>query len=147
MIPAALGAVAVELHLVPHQLVAVLRGHFFLKFLDLRLNELYDVPAVQTDQMVMMSFSDALEGRVPSSEIALMNEAGVREMLDRPIDCRIADLAIPLPSLLPQLIGGHVPLTAAEFFDDHLPLVRGLETLLSQELDILGNPFIRGRHR
>jgi len=96
---AALGAGAVHLVLVAEELEVVAGGDGFLELFDLRLLELDDLRARGADEVVVVrGLVRELVAREAVTELALEGDAALREQLQGPVDRRVADLRVLLPT-------------------------------------------------
>lgn len=135
----------IELHLVAEERKFVPRGDPFLLGLDLVVLEFDDFAALQADQVVMVMVSDVFEPGLPPAKLALVRKPSLGQELERPVDGGIADLVVQLFHLSPEVFAGEVLVLAKKLLDDHVPLARGLETVLG-EIGLIRLQFIALSH-
>jgi hypothetical protein len=112
---------------------AVAQGDRILARLDRRIDELFDVPAVHADDMVVMHALVELEHRHAVFEVMAHHQARGLELRQHPVDGRQADVLGRADQALVDFLGRQVPRAAAlEDLEDLEPRQRDLEPGLAE---------------
>ncbi len=144
---AGLGAGAVELKPVTHELKAKAGRDLFLKLLDLFVFELEHKVALDADQVIVVrGVATGLVHRLTLAKASMVGEAALGEQLERAVHGRVADPRVLLARLRQDLLDAAVARDRKEGAGDDIALTRRLETLahqialelLHQAIDVAG---------
>src|SRR5690606_37905218 len=90
-----------------------------LQAFDIGVEELFDPAATQAHQVIVVIALVELEDRLAGLEIAALEQAGLLELGEYPVDGREADFVVLGEQLLEHVLGAHVALpTRVEDFED-----------------------------
>src|SRR5690606_37472193 len=97
------------------------------------VTELLDLAALRAHQMfVVRNVARRLEATEAFAEVALHDEAALKQRVDRAVDRRRAHLAPPRRHFLRDLLGGQMPLGAEHHVGDCEPLRRHRQVVLAE---------------
>jgi hypothetical protein len=127
-----LGATAVYFQTVIGHDEAMLMCNLFLQFLDTRILELDNFTAFNADEMIMMiaAVSDFVKG-LTAAKVTLFGKATFRQQLERPVNCRIADMGMLFSNPVIKFLGRQMGGSTEKFIQNDFPLTRKLESLLA----------------
>jgi len=95
----------------------------FLQTLDLLLFEFDDLPAFETNQMVMMMAGGFFETRMAVAELPLVGETQLLEELEGAVNGDITDLRIDFLHPLQEFFDREMPTSAEKGLENDIPFL------------------------
>src|SRR5579885_93566 len=143
----AVGAGAVQLHLVPPELRAELARDGFLEALDAVVFELDYPPAALADEMIVMPFVNRFVARLAVVEMPLLEQIAFPQQPKGSVDGRVADMRADLLDLGGHFFGADMAADFEEHARDIVALARGLEPALLEAGVKQRHPLLRADAR